>query len=392
MTAYFIANVQVTDREKFLVYQEGILRTIKPFKGWILAADSGTRLEGDLSTNQNVIIRFPTTEHVLGWWNSGEYKEIIPIRIENTDGPARAYTLPGLDGDVDVPGLERYPKSYARVLGKRMAYVDVGEGDPIVFLHGNPTSSYLWRNVIPHLLELGRCIAPDLIGMGDSEKLDDSGPDSYRFVEHRRYLDALLEQLDVTDRVTFVLHDWGSALGFDWANRHRDGVLGVAYMEALVCPVSWEQWPRAVTPIFQGFRSPKGEEMILENNAFVDQILPASIIRKLGDAEKNAYRRPFLASGEERRPTLTWPREIPIAGEPKNVTEIVQAYADWLASSDLPKLFINADPGAILRGDQREFCRDWPNQQEVTVKGIHFIQEDSPDEIGQAIAQWRSGI
>ena len=199
MTAYFIANVQVTDREKFLVYQEGILRTIKPFKGWILAADSGTRLEGDLSTNQNVIIRFPTTEHVLGWWNSGEYKEIIPIRIENTDGPARAYTLPGLDGDVDVPGLERYPKSYARVLGKRMAYVDVGEGDPIVFLHGNPTSSYLWRNVIPHLLQLGRCIAPDLIGMGASDKLDDSGPDSYRFVEHRRYLDALLEQLDVTD-------------------------------------------------------------------------------------------------------------------------------------------------------------------------------------------------
>ena len=392
MTAYFIANVQVTDGEKFREYQTSILRTIKPFKGWILAAGPGTRLEGDLSTNQNVIIRFPTTEHVQGWWNSGEYQEIIPIRVENTEGPALAYTLAGLDGDVDVPGLERYPKSYRQVLGKRMAYVDVGEGDPIVFLHGNPTSSYLWRNVIPHLLGLGRCIAPDLIGMGDSEKLEDPGPDSYRFVEHRRYLDALLEQLGVTENVTFVVHDWGSALGFDWANRHRDAVLGVAYMEALVCPVGWEQWPRAVTPVFQGFRSAKGEEMILENNAFVDQILPASIIRKLGDAEKNVYRRPFLAPGEDRRPTLTWPREIPIGGEPRNVTEIVQAYADWLAGSDLPKLFINAEPGAILRGDQREFCRGWPNQQEVTVTGIHFIQEDSPDEIGQAIAQWRSGI
>ncbi len=394
MSAYVVAHVQVTDRGAFAAYKNGILRTMKPFKGWILAADPGTRLEGELLTNHNVILRFPTTEHVLGWWNSGAYKEIIPIRLANTDRAAVAYTMPGLDGDVDVSGLERYPKRYQKVLGTRMAYLDTGdrEGDPIVFLHGNPTSWYLWRNVIPHLEDAGRCIAPDLIGMGDSEKLDDSGPDRYGFVEHRRYLDALLDTLGVNRNVTFVVHDWGSALGFDWANRHRDAVKGIAYMEAIVCPFSWAQFPKAVTPVFQAFRSPQGEEMVLENNVFVEQVLPASILRKLGDAEKNAYRRPFLAPGEDRRPTLTWPRELPIDGEPKDVVEIVQAYADWLKTSDLPKLFINGEPGAILRGDQREFCRSWPNQQEVTVKGIHFIQEDSQDEIGPAIRTWRGGI
>ena len=388
MTAYFVANVQITDHARFREYQKGILQTIKPFNGWILAAHSGKQLEGTLSTNQNVIIRFPTTEHVLDWWNSTQYKEIVPIRIESTEDKTLAYTLPGLDGDARVCALERFAKRYTQVLGHRMAYVDVGEGDPIVFLHGNPTSSYLWRNVIPHLSGLARCIAPDLIGMGDSEKLQGSGPDRYRFVEHRRYLDTLLAQLNVTDNVTFVVHDWGSALGFDWANRHRDAVKGIAYMEALVCPLLWEHWPRAVTPAFQAFRSARGEKLILEQNAFVDSILPSSIIRKLGDAEKNAYGRPFLSPGEDRRPTLTWPRQIPIDGEPKDVVDIVQAYAEWLVGSEVPKLFINADPGAILRGKQREFCRSWPNQQEVTVKGIHFIQEDSPNEIGQAISNW----
>ena len=216
--------------------------------------------------------------------------------------------------------------------------------------------------------------------------------DSYRFVEHRRYVDALLDQIGVTHNVTLVIHDWGSALGFDWANRHRDSVKGIAYMEAIVMPVSWEQWPTAVTPVFQAFRSPKGEQMVLENNFFVEKMLPQSVMRKMGDAEKNAYGRPFLAPGEDRRPTLTWPRELPIAGEPKDVVEIVQAYGDWLKTSDVPKLFINAEPGAILRGDQREFCRSWPNQREVTVRGLHFVQEDSPDEIGHAIAEWRSGI
>ena len=392
MSAYFIANVQITDREKFEAYQKGILHTIKPFGGWILAASPGRMLEGGELKNHHVIIRFPTTEHVQGWWDSAEYKEIIPIRVENTEGATLAYSLPGLDGDVDVSALERYPKKYTQVLGKRMAYVEVGQGDPILFLHGNPTSSYLWRNIIPYLEGQGRCIAPDLIGMGDSEKLEDSGPDSYRFVEHRRYLDALLEQLGVNQNVTLVIHDWGSGLGFDWANRHRDAVKGIAYMEAIVCPVTWEQWPRAVTPIFQGFRSEKGEAMVLEKNVFVEQVLPGSIVRKLGDAEKNAYGRPFLAPGEDRRPTLTWPRQIPISGEPKDVVDIAQSYADWLSTSEIPKLFINAEPGAILRGDQREFCRSWPNQKEVTVKGIHFVQEDSPHEIGQAIAGWRGEL
>jgi haloalkane dehalogenase len=283
---------------------------------------------------------------------------------------------------------ERYPKQRATVLGREMAYVEVGEGDPIVFLHGNPTSSYLWRNVIPHLEGLGRCIAPDLIGMGDSDKLEPSGPDRYRFVEHRRYLDALLDELGVRENVTLVIHDWGSALGFDWANRHRDAVRGIAYMEGIVRPVTWAEWPDAAREIFQGFRSEAGEPMVLEHNVFVDRVLPGSILRDLTEAEMDVYRRPFREAGESRRPTLTWPRQIPIEGEPADVHEIVADYGAWLAKCDIPKLFVNAEPGAILTGSQRDFCRSWPNQTEVTVKGIHFVQEDAPDEIGVAIAAW----
>ncbi len=278
-------------------------------------------------------------------------------------------------------------KSYEMVDGKQMAYHETGEGDPVVFLHGNPTSSYLWRNVIPHLSDRARCIAPDLIGQGDSDKLDDTGPGSYRFVEHRRYLDALLDQLDLGERITFVIHDWGSALGFDWANRHRDRVAGLAYMEAIVRPVTWDDWPDAARDIFQGFRSETGEEMVIENNLFVEAVLPAAILRDLTAEEHDEYRRPFVQS-EHRRPTLTWPREIPIEGEPADVAEIVQSYADWLPTSEVPKLFINGDPGAILTGPQREFCRTWSNQTEVTVAGNHFLQEDSPHEIGEAIASW----
>ncbi len=279
-------------------------------------------------------------------------------------------------------------KKRLEVLGRVMAYVETGEGDPIVFLHGNPTSSFLWRGVIPHLAPLGRCIAPDLIGMGDSDKLEDSGPGRYRFVDHRRYLDALLEALGVAERVTLVMHDWGSALGFDWANRHRDAVKGLAYMEAIVQPLTWAQWPEASQRVFQGFRSENGESMILEKNVFVERVLPGSIKRGLSEEEMAEYRRPFSEPGEYRRPTLTWPREIPIEGEPADVTEIVGSYAAWLRESPVPKLLINAEPGAILVGEQREFCRTWPNQTEVTVPGIHFIQEDSPDEIGRAIAEW----
>jgi haloalkane dehalogenase len=284
------------------------------------------------------------------------------------------------------------PKQFAMIHGKRMAYYEAGAGDPIVFLHGNPTSSYLWRNIIPHVADLGRVIAPDLIGMGDSDKLDDVGADSYRFVEHRRYLNALLEQLGVNANVTFVIHDWGSALGFDWANQHRDAVKGICYMEGIVRPVTWEEWPDPATPVFQGFRSANGEAMVLDKNVFVERVLPGSILRKLSDVEMAVYRKPFANPGEGRRPTLTWPRQIPIEGEPADVVQIAQDYADWLSVSDVPKLFVNAEPGAILIGPQREFCRTWPNQTEVTVKGSHFIQEDSPHEIGSVLRSWLQGI
>jgi haloalkane dehalogenase len=298
-----------------------------------------------------------------------------------TADPRGARTLP-LSAD------PHYQRSHRQVLGARMAYVEHGEGDPIVLIHGNPTSSYLWRNVMPHLEGLGRLIAPDLIGMGDSDKVPDPGPDRYTFADHRRYLDALLADLGVDRGVTLVIHDWGSALGFDWANRHRDAVAGIAYMEAIVRPVTWDEWPDAARRVFQGFRSPAGEEMVLDHNVFVERVLPGSILRDLTDTEMEHYRRPFLAVGEDRRPTLTWPRQIPIDGEPADVTALVAAYGEWLASSPVAKLFVNAEPGAILTGAQREFCRTWPNQTEVTVAGNHFVQEDSPDEIGAAVAGW----
>ncbi|MDB3898162.1 haloalkane dehalogenase [Gammaproteobacteria bacterium] len=283
-------------------------------------------------------------------------------------------------------------KQMISVKGKSMAYVEMGEGDPIIFQHGNPTSSYLWRNVMPHLADQGRCIAIDLIGMGDSDKLDGAGADSYTFMQHREYLDGALQALGVEQNVTWVIHDWGSALGFDWANRHRDVVKGIAYMEGIVRPVSWAEWPEAARGVFQGFRSEAGEEMVLEKNTFIERVLPGSIMRELSAEEMEVYRRPFQNKGEDRRPTLSWPRQIPIDGEPADVVDIVQDYADWLSAAQLPKLFINAEPGAILTGPQREFCRSWPNQTEVTVSGSHFIQEDSPHEIGKAIAHWYKNL
>ena len=283
---------------------------------------------------------------------------------------------------------ERYLKKKANVLGYTMSYIDEGSGDPIVLLHGNPTSSYLWRNIIPHLSDLGRCVAPDLIGMGDSDKLKNSGPNSYAFVEHRKYLDALLAEIGVTENVTWVIHDWGSALGFDWAYRHPDRVKGIVYMEALLFHYDWSDWPEDARKIFQGFRSPAGEKLILEKNYFIELVLPNSVIRELTPSEMDVYRRPFLNPGEDRRPALSWPRQIPVEGEPQEVVEIVTTYGQWLAQSDIPKLFINAEPGSILVGRARDFCRTWPNQEEITVKGRHFIQEDSPDEIGQSIANF----
>jgi haloalkane dehalogenase len=289
-------------------------------------------------------------------------------------------------------GKLEYPKRFIDVEGKKIAYVELGEGSPIVFQHGNPTSSYLWRNIMPHLADQGRCIAIDLIGMGDSDKLDDAGPDRYTFVEHRKYFDAALAALGVAEDVTLVIHDWGSALGFDWANRYPDRVKGIAYMEGIVKPMTWDEWPDAATAIFQGFRSEAGEEMILEKNTFVERVLPGSVLREMSEEEMAVYRKPFIEKGESRRPTLTWPRQIPLDGSPADVVEIVQSYADWMSQTKIPKLFINADPGAILVGAQREFCRSWPNQIEVTIKGNHFLQEDSPHEIGEAIAEWYAKI
>ena len=275
---------------------------------------------------------------------------------------------------------------------KTMSYIDEGEGDAIVFQHGNPTSSYLWRNVMPHLEGQGRLIACDLIGMGDSEKLTNSGPRSYNYFEHRDFLFALLEKLNIGKQVVFVIHDWGSALGFDWSFQNQDRIQGVAYMEGIVKPVTWDEWPENAIKVFQGFRSEAGESMVLDKNIFVERVLPSSSMRELSEEEMNEYRRPFLNPGEDRRPTLSWPRQIPIQGEPKEVVEVVENYSKWLSSSDLPKLFINADPGSILTGKQREFCRSWPNQDEVTVKGTHFMQEDSPDEIGKAVSRFVSKL
>jgi len=287
----------------------------------------------------------------------------------------------------------RDKKKFATVHGKQMAYIEEGTGDPIVFLHGNPMSSYLWRNVMPHLAGKGRLIAPDLIGMGDSDKLDNSGPDSYTFVEHRKYLFALLEQLGVTDNVTLVIHDWGSGLGFHWAHTHPEAVQGIAFMEAIVeTRDSWDQFPDRAREMFQALRSPAGEEMVLEKNLFVEALVPGSILRDLTEEEMNEYRRPFANVGEDRRPTLTWPRQIPIEGQPADVTEIVDAYVDWLGKTSIPKLFVNADPGVLITGAVRDRVRSWPNITEVTVPGLNFIQEDSPDEIGAAVRDWHANL
>jgi haloalkane dehalogenase len=283
-----------------------------------------------------------------------------------------------------------YEKKRLQVLGHDMAYVEVGQGDSIVLLHGNPTSSYLWRNVLPYLQPLGRCIAPDLIGMGDSDKLPNSGPESYRFVEHRRYLDALLEELGVRERVTLVVHDWGSGLGFDWANRHREAVRGIAHMGALVQPRSWNDWPESTRSMLQAARSSAAEAMALEQ-PFFEHALTSGILRELSEEELAEYRRPFANPGEDRRPTLSWARENPVGGEPADVAAIMNSYSEWLSQSRVPKLFVNGDPGG-MPGSLRDFCRTWNAQREVTVRGLHFLQEDSPHEIGRAIADWLASM
>jgi haloalkane dehalogenase len=277
-------------------------------------------------------------------------------------------------------------KRFVDVKGRRMAVIDEGEGKAIVFQHGNPTSSYLWRNVMPHCQGLGRLVACDLIGMGDSDKLAPAGAERYSYAEQREHLFALWDKLDLGDDIVLVMHDWGSALGFEWARLHAERVAGLAYMEAIVMPLTWDDWPDQARRAFQGFRSPAGEDLILAKNMFVERVLPGSILRRLSEEEMTEYRRPFANPGEDRRPTLSWPRQIPIAGAPAEVVAIVEDYARWLSASPIAKLFLNAEPGSILVGRQREFCRRWPNQTEVTIKGLHFVQEDSPSEIGAAVA------
>jgi haloalkane dehalogenase len=288
---------------------------------------------------------------------------------------------------IDVPSLDSHTRQRRRILDAEMCYVDVGHGDPTVFLHGNPTSSYLWRNVIPFVSGLGRCLAPDLIGMGRSSRVSLPGP---RFAEHVAYLDAWFDELNL-DRVVLVVHDWGSALGFHWARRHPDRVVGIAYMEAIVQPRRWDDFPDGRDAMFRALRSDRGERMVLDDNFFIETILPKSVIRPLGDAEMEAYRAPFQ-SRESRGPMLMFPRELPIEGEPADVVKTVEEYGRWMASNDIPKLFISAEPGALLVGRAREFCRTWRNQEEVTVKGIHYVQEDSPVEIGRALESFVAAV
>ena len=294
----------------------------------------------------------------------------------------------------EISAQDPHPRRRADVGGVEMAYVDTGSpaaasDGAVVFLHGNPTSSYLWRNIIPHVSPLARCLAPDLMGMGESGATPDG---SYRFADHSRYLDAWFDAVLPGGPVTLVVHDWGSALGFHWARRHPERVRGLVYMEAIVRPVTWDEWPEAARQVFQGFRSEAGETMVLERNIFVERVLPGSTINGISDEAMEVYRRRYAEPGESRRPTLSWPREIPIEGEPPDVVALVAEYAEWLSQTPTPKLFVNAEPGAILTGPQREFCRTFPNQHEVTVPGVHFIQEDSPHEIGAAIAEWYAGL
>lgn len=301
---------------------------------------------------------------------------------------------PGLGLNIRSLILKRFDplkKKTVRVLGVPMAYVERGSGDPIILLHGNPTSSYLWREVIPELASSGQCIAPDLVGMGDSAKID-SGGGAYQFRTHAEYLEAFLDVIGIDENVTLVGHDWGGPLLFDWGRTHEDAVEGVVYMETIVTTLTWDDWPESARRIFKGMRSEAGEEIVLEKNAFVERILPESVLSPLSEETMQVYRKPYREPGESRRPILTWARELPIDGEPARVAEIVQANEEWLSGPDIPKLFINAEPGSILTGRQREVCRSWENQEEVTVPGSHFVQEDSGPEIGRHIASWLEKI
>ena len=297
-----------------------------------------------------------------------------------------------------ISAADPYPRRRAAVLGRVMAYVEAGSGRPVVFLHGNPTSSYLWRNVIPRVAPVARCIAPDLIGMGESDKLPSADDEAYRYAVHRDHLDALLDTLDLGAGVVLVGQDWGSVLAFDWARRHAGRVAGIVHFEAIVTPFSWEEFPEnpedadSTRRWFERLRSPEGERMILEENMFVETRIPTRTLRDVTEAEMDAYRRPFAEPGEGRRPTLTWARNLPISGEPADVVATVEANAAWLRETPVPKVFIRGRPGGIVQGPRIDFCRSLPNTREVVVPGIHYIQEDSPGEIGDAVAGLVRGL
>jgi haloalkane dehalogenase len=290
-------------------------------------------------------------------------------------------------------GTAPYGKlKYREVKGRRMAFIDEGEGDAIVFQHGQPASSYVWRNVMPHLEGVGRLIACDLVGMGASDKLNPSGPASYSYAEHRDYLFELWDDLNIGNRVVLVGHDWGAVLGIDWARHHRARVRGIVHMEHIAAPLRWSDLPGQSQDFFRLLRTPEGERRVLEENLFLEARLPGAVMRTLSVEEWERYRRPFAEPGEGRRPTLSWPRSLPLDGEPADVTEVVIENSNWMARSHVPKLFISAEPGALVRGPIKDIVRTWPNQTEVTVKGVHAIQEDSPHEIGAAIADFVSGL
>ena len=282
----------------------------------------------------------------------------------------------------------KYTKKYKEIKNSKMAFIDEGSGDTFLFLHGNPTSSFLWRNIAPHVEDIGRIVIPDLIGMGDSDKLEGVDNPGYKYHGQYSYLTALMDELDLGNNIHLIIHDRGSAMGFQFARENKDRIKSITYMEAIVMPLSWDQWPDPATKIFGLFRSEAGEELVLEKNFFVERILLADSSTGYTEEEKSEYIRPFINPGEDRRPTLTWPRQIPLDGEPSEVVEEVRLNADFHKESDIPKLFINADPGSILIGDQREFVRSWNNQTEITVKGNHFIQEDSSEEIGAALRKF----
>lgn len=293
----------------------------------------------------------------------------------------------------DIESQMKYPKKKIAVLGRNMAYVDTGaEGDTIVFFHGNITQSYMWRNVIPHVEGLARCIAVDNIGQGDSDKLDRSGPGSYRLAEHQRYIDGFMKAMDLGGNVTLMMHDWGVQLGLTWGNRNRERIKGIAYMQGLMGNLSWDFWTPEVSAMMHRFRSEKGEELVLQQNYFVEKVLPAMVIREVPQAVWAEYRRPYLNPGEDRRPTLSWPREIPIEGEPADVLAVIEENNAWLAESPIPKLYIHCQPATVVKGHVLEMVRTFPNQTEVTVRGLHYVQEDSPHQIGAALAAWYANL